>query len=466
MRPKDTIMTSDMHSGFDDSRLDGLFEDMAPRLAHMRDVGGFAADLAASFGLPHGVLLARSAMLHDIGYAPALHRFNYHPLDGAIFLEQEGEHPWVVEGVLRHSWADRKAALVAGMSDEYGKRPPLQDAAWLVRAVTLADWRANGVGGRASFARRMQDIAERNPDKPGKVSRAREMVKAVRDDFLDWATVMQTAEHPLPWVFCDVDNTLIRPGDPLSAVNRAAVHAYIEAGGRFSLATGKHPKSILPILDALGVDGVQIASNGTCLLDKGRTVVLRDLGDRTNDLVARLEAMGLPICMYKQDGIEPGRQWTEVLSELFDRYGEIRPENRSFDGPVYKVLAVADDTDPVREERLRQVARDAGVDVCRSDRHFLEFVPTGVSKGSAMRTVTEQHGWPLLHTLALGDSENDEMLFALCGLCAAVANAPERMRTGADWVIPACTDNGVARMLDIVRTGGGWRALSSALALS
>ena len=452
--------------GFDAARLDGLFAESLPRLAHMRDCASFARDLAASFGLDHVELLARAALLHDIGYAPALRRFDYHPLDGARFLEESGEHPWVVEGVLRHSRAERKAGSIPGVREHYDRRPPLHEAAWLVRGVTIADWRANGVGGRASFGQRMYDIASRNPDKPEKIRRARIMVDEVRDDFFQWAQMMAGAQRPLPWIFCDVDNTLIRPGRTLSPETRRAVRAWTSAGGRFSLATGKHPRSIAPLAEELGVGGTHITANGACLLENGRAVVLKDLGAAAGELSSRLLSLGLPIALYRENSIEAGATWTSALNDLFDVYGEIRPESGSQQGPVLKILCIVDNGDAEREAYLRDLAAAAGVDVCRSDRHFLEFIPAGGDKGQAMRAVTERAGWPLLHTLALGDSENDKTLFAQCGACAVVDDAQEDIRLGADWIIPSCTADGVGRLLNAVRAVGGWAGMSSAFRVS
>jgi len=451
-------------SGFDLGLLEALFVDHMPRLRHMRDVSAFARDLGGSFalGAERSEILARSALLHDIGYAPALRRFGYHPLDGAVFLEGQGEHPWVVEGVLRHSQADRKSGLVPLAAEQYAVRPALDDAAWLVRAVTISDWRAAGIGQRVSFARRYQDIAVRNPDKPDKVRRAGIMVGEVRDWFLDWAREMSVS-RPLPWVFCDVDNTLIRPGDRLSEGNRAAVRAYIGAGGVFSLATGKHPLSIRNLTADLGLASAQVAANGTCLLKGSEISVLADLGPAAQRLSAVLEGMGLPLAFYRRDGIEAGGSWQQGLDDVFDRYGEIRPVRTPLDGPVLKILCVVDGDDLKREEELRRLAEDAGVDCCRSDRHFLEFLPRGGNKGEAARLVMEQAGWPVLHSLAIGDTENDEPLFALCGACAAVGNAGETARLGADWTVGECTADGVAGFIGHVRANGGWAGLRSDL---
>jgi len=455
--------------GIDLCVLEALFAEHLPRLAHMRDAAAFARDLGASFALhPNlGALLARSALLHDIGYAPALRQFGYHPLDGALFLAEHGEHPWVVEGVLRHSQADKKCGLVPGVAEQYAGRPLLADAIWLVRAVTVADWRSAGVGSRVSFAKRFQDIALRNPHNPDKIRRAGIMVNEVRDWFLEWASDMAEG-RPLPWVFCDVDNTLIRPGDSLSAANIAAITAYTAAGGVFSLATGKHPLSILPLVRKLGLDSVQVAANGACLVEREAITVLADLGQAALQLSAALEGMGLPIALYRQDGIEAGGAWQGWMDDEFDRYGEIRPTPQSgcdLSGPVLKILCIVDGSDHQREHELRRLAAELGVDCCRSDRHFLEFLPRSGNKGQAVRMVMDRAGWPVLHSLAIGDTENDEPMFALCGACAAVGNASELARQGADWTIGHCEAGGVGAFLDHLRVNRGWAGLRSELAI-
>lgn len=439
--------------------LEALFSDLRPRLAHMRDVSAFARDFGhcQNFSDFDRILLERAALLHDIGYAPALCRFGFHPLDGAMFLEAQGEHPWVVDGVLRHSQADRKAPGLPGVAEEYARREPLADAAWLVRAVTIADWRAAGIGGRTSFAQRLRDIVDRNPDKPGKCERARRMVVEVRDWFLDWALAMGQ-DRPLPWVFCDIDNTLIPPGQSLSDVNRRAVRAYVAAGGRFSMTSGKHARSVMRLARDLGLETPQGAANGTCLVMGAQVSVVAHVGPAASDLVASLEALGLPLALYRKDNIQAGRHWTSELSDLFERYGELRPEAEGC-GPILKILCVAEEGRPKLDAEARRVAAEFGVVCSRSDRYFLEFVPRDGDKGAAVRAATQIGKWPLLHTVALGDNENDASMFAWCGACAAVANAQGAARLGADWTIPACADGGVGWLLDLMRQHGGWQAL-------
>jgi len=435
--------------------LEALFAQNKPRLAHMRDAGAFAQGLAQGILDPDvAQLLERSALLHDIGYAESIRKTGYHPLDGAIFLERAGEHPWVIEGVLRHSGADRKGASMPGIAEHYAVRPPQEDSAWLVRAVTLADWRSAGVGGRVSFGQRVQDIVTRHPGDLIKAERTRTMVHVVRGWFAEWAA----GYGKLPWIFCDIDQTFIVPGEALSAENKAAVKAYVTAGGFFSLATGKHPLSIAPLVEELGLTTPQLTVNGTCMLQNGQTEVLAHLGAKALQLVDVLVQMNLPVAIYREHCIESRGPWIDLYDELYDTYGEIRPVRTPQDGVVLKVLCIADQSNPEREKALRHLANELGVICCRSDRLFVEFLPVGGSKGDGVARITGRIEWPLLNTVAIGDNENDATMFACCGACAAVGNAQENARVAADVIVESCAESGVGKLLERFRFGG-WAGL-------
>lgn len=441
--------------------LESFFMDHQPRLAHMRGAAAFALDLGHCWALQSQDqnFLERSALLHDLGYAPILRTFNFHPLDGAIFLEKWQEHAFVIEGVLRHSQAERRALDFPLVAKEYARRRPLAAAAWLVRAVTLADWRVAGVGGPVSFGQRLQDIISRNPDNPDKAQRATAMVEEVRGWFLQ--SMVELRGHQLPWIFCDIDNTLIRPGDALPEANKAGIRAYTAAGGQLSLATGKHPRSIAPLVASLGLTTAQVAINGACVLRGHEVDVLADLGETAGLLRSKLEAWGLPIALYRKEGIEAGSAWQPWLDGLFERYGEILPVRQPLaDGPVLKILCVVDSEDKKFEQELRALAASLDIHICRSDQHFLEFLPRQGHKGAAVRQVMSQANWPVLNSLAIGDNENDATMFAVCGACAAVKNATRAARLGADWIIGSCLGSGVGQLLDLVREQGGWNGLA------
>ena len=104
-----------------------LFLDDAPlRLAHVRAVGYRCSLLADSASARD--LLESAGLLHDVGYAPELVECDFHPLDGARFLQAEGWDESVVNLVANHSCSAIEADL-RGMGDvlraEFPKDPAL-----------------------------------------------------------------------------------------------------------------------------------------------------------------------------------------------------------------------------------------------------------------------------------------------------------------------------------------------------
>lgn len=442
-------------------QLDTFFAHNPARLQHMRDASRVAADVAAVLGLSPvaSQQLARAALAHDIGYAPAVMQTGYHPLDGAFFLEACGEDPWIVEAVLRHSRAGAGDHLPPAIRQAYAARVPRAEAAWLVEATTLCDWRAAGVGGRVSLGQRFWDIVERHPGNEAKARRAQRLVAEVRRY---WAACMDA--WGLPWLVCDIDNTLLVPGGELPSAVQAAFARYLEAGGRVSLASGKHPVSTLAHAQKWGLPGWHVAANGTCAVGPGGVEVVAHLPEFAEDLVAALSALGLGVAVYRVAGIEPRGAWQEAYSMAFARYGELVPAGARLSGPILKLLVVLEEGAAQIEAQVRQVASEAGCEVCRSDRHFLEILPAGCGKGTAARWIFSQQAWPVLASIAVGDNENDAHLFALCGLAAAVANAAPRTQATADLRLPACADAGVAALVDILLSSGVRGAVAEASA--
>ena len=84
------------------------------RWRHVRSVARRARWAAGKLSLSEELVAA--AWLHDIGYAPALARTGFHPLDGARYLRHAGVDGQVVSLVAYHSCAEIEAD-VRGLGD-------------------------------------------------------------------------------------------------------------------------------------------------------------------------------------------------------------------------------------------------------------------------------------------------------------------------------------------------------------
>ncbi|MEU9396432.1 HD domain-containing protein [Streptomyces sp. NPDC048324] len=115
-----------------------LAEPLPRRWAHTRGVAGRAESLAPALGDDAEALVA-AAVLHDIGYAPAVALTGFHPLDGARHLRTL---PVVDERVVRlvanHSFALLEAEE-RGLRESLAAEFPQLDDELLVDALVYSD---------------------------------------------------------------------------------------------------------------------------------------------------------------------------------------------------------------------------------------------------------------------------------------------------------------------------------------
>ena len=103
-------------------------------------------------------LLRQAAMLHDIGYAPAIAETGFHALDGARYLRSVGVDPRVVSLVAHHS-----CALIE--ADERGLAVALAEfpieSCDLVDTLIFCDMTVSPDGERVGVEARIAEVLDR-----------------------------------------------------------------------------------------------------------------------------------------------------------------------------------------------------------------------------------------------------------------------------------------------------------------
>ncbi|MFG3166473.1 HD domain-containing protein [Streptomyces sp. NPDC048200] len=140
-----------------------LSEPLPRRWAHSLGVAERARSLRPILG-EDAELLEAAAVLHDIGYSPAIATTGFHPLDGARFLRgQVGADERVVRLVAHHSCALLEA-------DERGLRQALEgefelERPALVDALLYCDMTTTPDGTPTTSTERVDEIVQRyGPD--------------------------------------------------------------------------------------------------------------------------------------------------------------------------------------------------------------------------------------------------------------------------------------------------------------
>jgi hydroxymethylpyrimidine pyrophosphatase-like HAD family hydrolase len=109
-------------------------------------------------------------------------------------------------------------------------------------------------------------------------------------------------------------------------------------------------------------------------------------------------------------------------------------------------LAEPEIQDAVRPKLIERFG--SRIYAARTLRNFLEVMAAGVSKGSGLGLALKYRGLAPEGVIAFGDEENDLPMFETAGFSAAPANAKERVREAADWIIGSNAEDGTAVFLE------------------
>src|SRR5712691_6017476 len=105
---------------------------------------------------------------------------------------------------------------------------------------------------------------------------------------------------------------------------------------------------------------------------------------------------------------------------------------------------------PGRLEALSSAVRQAKLSAraVQSEPTKLEFLPPGISKGTALRAMLEALGVGVGEVVAVGDNWNDLEMIEAAGLGVAMADAPEEVRARADHVCGTADAEGFRDVLE------------------
>jgi len=134
-----------------------LLSPQADRWAHTRAVAERSKLVAADLPRDEQDVLVAAAYLHDIGYAPELHKTGFHALDGALHFQELG-YQRIANLVANHS-AGKVEADERGLVVELEQFP--DDDLELSMALTYCDMTSAGDGRTVTIDERLADVEDR-----------------------------------------------------------------------------------------------------------------------------------------------------------------------------------------------------------------------------------------------------------------------------------------------------------------
>lgn len=244
-------------------------------------------------------------------------------------------------------------------------------------------------------------------------------------------------------VATDLDGTLLRSDHSISDRTVTALRRAEQSGATVVLVTGRPPRSMRPVADAVGHTGIAVCANGAVVYDLHADRVLETfLLDRvTVAAVIEVVADALPDAYF---GIETT---ANRLADLEWRHGGI--EFSEIGADTIKLLVRHEHLGP---DALLAAARDVAGELAEfthsSKVGLLEISAAGVTKASTLATVAAEHDISAADVVAFGDMPNDLAMLAWAGRPYAMANAHAEVLAAVRSVAPANDDDGVAVVLE------------------
>ena len=259
---------------------------------------------------------------------------------------------------------------------------------------------------------------------------------------------------PIRLLISDVDGTLVTPEKELTPASIAAVARLGEAGVAFAVTSGRPPKGMAMLVGPLALSTPISAFNGGVVVSPAmRTLEERVLpADAVQALIGELREAGLEVWAYRDaqwlvtdpQGAHVAREQHTVLFEP--------TVVSSLDGlaeGIAKLVGVSDDDAAI--ERATQATRAAygeRVSATTSQPYYLDITHPDANKGAVVRGLSARLGIPADQIAAIGDGQNDTLMFAEAGLTIAMGNANGLVQGAADHVTAANDAEGFAEAVE------------------
>jgi Cof subfamily protein (haloacid dehalogenase superfamily) len=269
----------------------------------------------------------------------------------------------------------------------------------------------------------------------------------------------------------DIDGTLLNSKGELTPDVVEAIREAHEQGILVTLATGRHLRGVLPLVEQIGVGVPVILGNGAVIVDplKKETLLHKPLSQVTTQAildVIRKHDLWASLFRHTWEGVDTYYDRDPGFDEAYLFVHKDNPavaqqveDLRAFvhQEPI-KVLLVE------RPEKVRALVEDLkrldyAFNMVVSDHDFpdytfLEMFDHTSTKAAGISHLAEMFKLRPEEIVAVGDNVNDIEMVEYAGLGVAMGNAAPLLKEKADWVTRSNDEDGVAYLIREKLLGG------------
>jgi Cof subfamily protein (haloacid dehalogenase superfamily) len=279
------------------------------------------------------------------------------------------------------------------------------------------------------------------------------------------------ASKKISILLADVDGTLVDSQKRITARAKAAIEKLTEAGIKFAVTSGRPPRGMKMIVEAVKLSAPLAAFNGGMLVepDTMKVLVQQTLdAEIAQDVIERVGEFGLVVWVYAgvdwyiQDLNSPHREKEERTVQFPPKV--VKNFDEALRQGVAKVVGVGDDYDLVAKAekgiadefehgvhaRCTTTSRDCepSVSAARSQPYYLDITHPKANKGSVVEMLADLLKIPPAEFATIGDMPNDVLMFKKSGYSIAMGQASEEVQKSATYVTAGMDDEGFAKAVE------------------
>ena len=254
----------------------------------------------------------------------------------------------------------------------------------------------------------------------------------------------------------DVDNTLVDRDKNIPEKNLEAIRRiHCEMGVHIAVNSGRISGSTRDYMDRLGVHEAFPSLGGCIVQNWDGTIIEEHSIDReaARAINAIGRSLGCSDFVYHRERwyLDPGNEFWASSEYQATKVPGTFMDTDAFLASTAPTKMLGVHSDPERTTKLEQLIRkdfSRYVDCFKSDPRFLEIVPKGINKGTAVQSLCRFYGIAKENVMSMGDFYNDLDMFRESGISVAMANAPEDLKAQVSFVTKADADHaGVAEAI-------------------
>jgi Cof subfamily protein (haloacid dehalogenase superfamily) len=263
-------------------------------------------------------------------------------------------------------------------------------------------------------------------------------------------------------VATDLDGTLLNGAGEVTPRTREALTACWAAGIPVVGVTGRGPRLLDSVREALAGRGIAVLAQGGYVVDLERNDVLRTVGlprDVAVQVIERIESVAGDLVVAVEDAAEQAEAFTTLRVQHgfnwpYPEPAHLLPRDEVL--PPGAVLKVFLRSSTIGQDQLLALARTvvdpAEAELTHAGLGFIEVLPPGVTKATGLAVALEHHGVSPADVLVFGDMPNDlpmiEWVQDAGGRAVAVANAHPSVRAATPELTSGHEVDGVAQYLE------------------